>query len=80
MEYRDNGERFKNYDDWAVRKNAPYDYARKGLLKHILSNKIVDTKNVITKSILTYYEMSIIFVLKYIDKLKNFKNYHWKNR
>lgn len=80
MIYNENGSRYKNYCLWESRKYSPYDYKRNGLIKHILSNKIVNTNNPILKSILIYYEESIIFVLKYIDKLKHFKNFHWKNR
>ena len=80
MQYRENGTRYKDYCMWENRKYAPYDYERNGLLQHILSNKIVATENEILKFVLKYYEKSIFFLLRYVDKLKNFKNYHWKNR
>ena len=80
MEYRDNNTRYLNYGSWEKKKNEPYDYKRKGLLQHILSHKIVQSENEFLQKILKYYETSIIFVLNYIDRLKNFKNYHWKNR
>ena len=80
MQYRENGTRYKDYCLWEEHKYAPYDYERYGLLKHIMSSPIVNTKNTILQFVLSYYEKSIIFVLKYIDRLKNFKNYHWKNR
>lgn len=80
MEYRENGARFQDYSLWEDRKNAPYDYARHGLIQHIISNRIVKSDNHILKVMSEYYERSIIFMLKYVDRLKNFKNYHWKNR
>ena len=80
MEYRENGTRFKNYCEWESHVQSPYDYERNGLLKHIISRNIVDTKNHVLKAILTYYEKTIVFLLKYVDRLKHFKNYHWKNR
>lgn len=80
MQYRENGTRYKDYCLWDDRKRAPYDYARHGLLKHIMSNKIVSSQNPILQFVLSYYEKSIIFLLKYVDRLKHFKNYHWKNR
>lgn len=80
MEYRENGTKYNNYYKWEKVLYNPYDYNRNGLLKYIISNKIVSTNNPILKNILLYYEKSIIFVLKYIDCLKHFKNYHWKNR
>lgn len=80
MQYKENGTRYKDYCLWENKKNTPYDYERYGLLQHMMSNKIVNSQNSILQFILSYYEKSIIFILKYIDRLKNFKNYHWKNR
>lgn len=80
MIYNENGYRYKEYHKWESTKQTPYNYAANGLLKHIMSHKIVESKNHILRVILTYYEKSIIFLLKYVDQLKHFKNYHWKNR
>lgn len=80
MEANSNGTRFKNYYLWEDRKNMPYDYSREGLLKHIMSPVILNTKNNALKMLLNYVETSLIFVMKYTDILKNFKNIHWKNR
>ena len=80
MEYRDNGTRYENYSEWGSLKNNPYDYKRKGLIRHLLSRTIINTNNETLKIILSYFEQSIIFLLKYVDRLKHFKNYHWKNR
>ena len=80
MQYRENSTRYKDYCLWELYKYHEYDYERNGLLKHIISNKIVNSNNIILQSILKYYEKSIVLLLKYVDQLKNFKNYHWKNR
>ncbi len=80
MQYKENGTRYKKYYLWEDRKNSPYNYENFGLLRHIISNKIVNTENDILKFVLNYYEKSIFFMLKYVDRLKNFKNYHWRNR
>jgi hypothetical protein len=80
MEVRNNGTRFINYNAWEVVKNEPYDYAKNGLLRHIMSPAIVNTNNGVLKVILQFVESSLIFVMKYTDVLKNFKNIHWKNR
>lgn len=80
MEIRENGMRYKNYGDWSKSKQTPYDYDKNGLIKHILSPRIVNTNNYITKTMLYFYEKSIIYVLKYIDKLKHFKDVYWSNR
>lgn len=80
MQYKENGTRYKKYYLWEDRKNSPYNYEKFGLLRHIISNKIVNTENDILKFVLNYYEKSIFFMLKYVDRLKNFKNYHWRNR
>lgn len=80
MEVRSNGMRYNNYDKWENVKYAPYNYAKYGLLKHIMSQSIVDTNNSVLNVLLQYVESSLVFVMKYIDILKNFKNAHWKNR
>ena len=80
MEYRENGTRYKDYKKWEDRKNAPYDYEGEGLVRHIMSNKIAYTENRVLKIINVAFEKSLVYVLKYVDRLKNFKNHHWKNR
>ena len=80
METRANGTRYINYKLWNKTKNEPYDYENKGLLKRLMSRVIVESENQVTQTILNYYEKSLIFLMKYVDELKNFKNYHWKNR
>lgn len=80
MEARSNGTRFNNYDLWEIKKHTPYDYAKNGLLRHIMSNVIVDTNNSVLQIIIHFVETSLVFVMKYVDILKNFKNIHWRNR
>lgn len=80
MQYRENGTRYFDYTRWEEKKYDAYNYERDGLLKHIISHKIIESKNPILQSVLLYYEKSIIFILKYIDRLRHFKNYHAKNR
>lgn len=80
MEIRNNGTRFINYDSWEIIKHAPYNYAKNGLLKYIMSKQIVETTNPVLKILLQFVESSLFFVMKYTDILKNFKNIHWKNR
>ena len=80
MEARSNGTRFIEYRQWENTKNTPYDYAKDGLLKHIMSPAIVNTTNSILRYLLDYIESSLMFVMKYTDILKHFKNPHWKNR
>lgn len=80
MEARSNGMRFMEYRKWENTKNTPYDYAKDGLLNHIMSSAIVNTTNPVLKHLLDYVESSLMFVMKYTDILKNFKNPHWKNR
>ena len=80
MELNANGHRFNEYHLWEDIKYKSYDYAREGLLKHIMSPVIVNTTNNALKILFQYIESSLIFVIKYTDILKNFKNIHWKNR
>ena len=70
----------RNYSLWDDRKNMPYDYEKEGLLKHIMSRTIVQTRNPLLRKMLSFYEGSLVWVMKYVDVLRNFKNIHWKNR
>ena len=80
MEMRGNGTRFNNYYLWENVHQQEYDYAREGLLKRIMSPTIVNTTNSMLKILLQFVESSLVFVMKYVDILKNFKNIHWNNR
>lgn len=76
----DNYSRFKYYGLWESRKNVPYNYERDGLLSKILSHKIAKSTNIPLQIILQYYEKSLIFLMKYTDRLRYFKNPHRNNR
>ena len=45
MKVLPNGTRFKNYGDYEIQKNRPYDYATKGLLSKLMSRRITRTDN-----------------------------------
>lgn len=77
---RPNGTRFKVYKLWESTKQTPYDYEGQGLVKKIVSKPIAKTDNTILQTVLKFYESSIVFLLKYTDILKHFKDVHWKNR
>ena len=59
-------------------KHLPYDYENKGLLKNLLPGIIVNTENATTKYVINLVERSMVFLLKYVDVLKNFKNWSFK--
>lgn len=80
MTQEPNGIRYKDYKLWETTKQTPYDYERKGLVKRIVSKPIANTDNPVLKIVLQFYESTIVFLLKYIDILKHFKDVHWKNR
>lgn len=80
MIYKENGSRFKCYKYWENTKQTPYNYKEEGLLKHIMSKKIVESSNDILQNILTFVEQSLFYLMKYTDGLKHFKDFHWKNR
>lgn len=70
----------RNYSQWEDVKNAPYDYENKGLIKHIMSKTIVNSKNPLLQMMLRFYESSLVWVMKYADVLRHFKDIHWRNR
>ena len=77
---RTNGERYITYKKWSKTANLNSDYESNGILTNIMSKRIIDTTNPILQFILGIVEKSLVFVLKYVDELKNFKNFHYKNR
>lgn len=80
MQVRKNGFRYEKYKTWGIPPDTTYDYCNNGIIKHMFSNKIANSKNQTLGIILNYFEQSIIFLLKYIDELKYFKDYNRKNR
>jgi hypothetical protein len=74
------GTRYEDYKLYEKKLNQPYDYSRNGLLNKILPNRIVNSKNTIFKEVLNYFEKMFIYLMKYVDKLKHFKNYNAINR
>ena len=79
MQIQENGHRFLNNYKWEELKHQPYNYAREGLIKYLISHKIVETNNPVLKFVLDYYESSIVYFFKAADILKNFHNFNWKN-
>lgn len=80
MIQRPNGTRYSYYYKLDKKLNEPYDYARNGVLNKIMSHQITSSPNPSLNIILQYFEKSLVFLMKYIDVLKNFKNIHYKNR
>lgn len=80
MKVYPNGTRYEYtalYDDVL---NQPYDYSRNGLLKHLMSARITNTQNPVTRLIVDTFEKEITTLLKVVDVLANFKNPYFKNR
>jgi hypothetical protein len=80
MRYRENGMKYINNCMWEKKVQEPYNYNRNGLLQHIMSKNISQSNNIVLNKLLYYYEQSIIHLLKYVDRFKHFKDYHWSNR
>lgn len=80
MEILENGTRFYDYVQWESTKNQAYDYKRYGLLRHLLSHKILESKNTALQALLKYIETTFVMVMKFINRMKNFKNYAYSNR
>lgn len=81
---RTNGTRFEQYYKSGFyrkkTKNPVYNYESNGILVNIMSHKIVESENEILRTILGFVEKSLLYLLKYTDELKRFKDVHWKNR
>lgn len=75
METHNNGHRYYNYYKWEKRENQPYDYARNGLLKHLMSHDIIESKNSTLQYLLKFIENTFIIMMKNIERLQHFKDY-----
>lgn len=86
MIQRSNGHRYINYDKWDVNYSVvvkKYDYAKNGLLKHIISHVIYDAavdengnyKDNPFGNLLKYMETSFVICMKFVERMQNFKNY-----
>lgn len=75
-----NGKRFNALKPYNKLRNNPYDYERHGLIRHLISKIIYDTKNPVTKFMIDTFEKDMVFLLKYVDVLMNFTNIYVKNR
>lgn len=80
MKKRTNGTRFARFDKWGLPDNKEYDYMNEGIIQYMFSARIVYSKNKTLRTILGFFEKSVFFLLKYVDELKYFKDYHRKNR
>lgn len=80
MIIRANGTRYKAYKELSNKLYQPYDYERYGLLNKIVSHQISNSNNETLNVIKLFFEKSLIFLMKYTDFLKNFKNIHYSNR
>jgi len=78
MEYRLPGTRYAALRKYNQPKHAPYDYQRDGLLDKVLPPVITNTKNKTTRIVLDLVENASVFLLKYVDTLKHFKNWNYK--
>lgn len=75
-----NGTRYNYTQYYDQVLNQPYNYAREGLLKHLVSKRLVTSENSITRFMYQVFEKQMVFVLKYADLLANFKNPFFRNR
>ena len=58
--------------------HQPYDYERNGLLNKCMSEVIINTGNKTTHFIIKLVETCLVFCMKYVDILKHFKNWNYK--
>lgn len=80
MKVSENGRYYERYRFWEKKKNQPYDYKHEGLLKRIMSHKIIESENAPLQYMLQTLEQSLLYCMNYIDVLNNYFNYNWKNR
>lgn len=79
MEIRPIGSRRRYIKNYEVSNNQAYDYERYGLLNKVLPKVICETKNTSTRAVLRFVEYILIWLMRYVDDLKNFKNWNYKD-
>lgn len=77
LERRELGTKYRVNKRYEHVEHVPYDYQEQGLLNKLLPKDIVKTKNIYTKSVLDAMEYVLVWLMKYVDILKNFKNPHF---
>lgn len=78
MIIRELGTKYRNkHYQYDRPKHQPYDYQLNGLLNKILPERITSTKNTTTAAVLKSVEYILVWLMKYVDILKNFKNPHF---
>lgn len=78
MEYRPLGTRRESLGRYDIIKHQPYNYKKSGLLDLVMPKVITGTKNKTTRLILDFVEAVQLFLISYVDELKQFKNPHFK--
>jgi len=79
MEIRPIGSRRRYIKNYEVSNNQAYDYERYGLLNKVLPKVICETKNTSTRAVLRFVEYILVWLMRYVDDLKNFKNWNYKD-
>lgn len=79
MEIRPIGSRRRYIKNYEVSNNQAYDYERYGLLNKVLPKVICETKNTSTRTVLRFVEYILVWLMRYVDDLKNFKNWNYKD-
>ena len=79
MEMRPIGSRRRYIKNYEVSNNQAYDYERYGLLNKVLPKVICETKNTSTRAVLRFVEYILVWLMRYVDDLKNFKNWNYKD-
>jgi len=79
MEIRPLGDRRKYIKEYEISNYKEYDYEKHGLLNKVLPKVIYNTKNTTTRAVLRFVEYILVWLMKYVDILKNFKNWNYRD-
>lgn len=77
-EYRPNGTRWKFIRLHGFAKHKPYDYANEGLLNKLLPEHVYNAKNTTTRAVFNFVEDICVRLLQYVDDLRHFKDWNWR--
>ena len=78
MEIRESGYKYRYLRHVSWRKHKPYDYKNEGLLKQCLPEVIINATNPVTRYVIRFVERCLVFLMKYVDELRYFKDWNRK--
>lgn len=77
MLYRESGTRCSYLKFFEHQLHLPYDYEEEGLMNKVLPPHVVAATAPTTQALIQFMDKLFTWLMKYVDELKQFKNYNY---